>query len=76
MIGVIKQFVDGGVTVWLRFAHEFNCEPYYVISLCLFLSFFINADPHVIEQGTTVEVQTTTIQQEEDHTMTPVLPIS
>lgn len=25
MIGVIKQFVDGGVTVWLRFAHEFNC---------------------------------------------------
>ena len=25
MIGVIKQFVDGGVTVWLRFAHEYNC---------------------------------------------------
>lgn len=25
MVGVIKQFVDGGVTVWLRFAHEFNC---------------------------------------------------
>lgn len=75
MIGVIKQFVDGGVTVWLRFAHEFNCEPCLAIGLCLFSPNTINANPYDNEQGITVEDQTTTIQQEEDHTMTPVLPI-
>jgi N-acetylglucosamine-6-phosphate deacetylase len=24
MISVVKQFVDAGVTVWLRWGHEFN----------------------------------------------------
>jgi len=34
MISVIKQFVDGGVTVWLRFAHEMNWSEIPLIHTC------------------------------------------